>query len=81
VNCSTCKQPTKHVFEMMEEVAGVGPERRFLCFRCVGALGEREMALSRKALCPTCDKESVTVVVNRENAIAFSCPDGHSWTL
>ncbi len=81
MNCTQCKRPIKRAFEMMEDVPGVGPEKRFICFQCVSVFGEEEMRLHRKAICPTCGTESVKVSVSRENAFEFSCLQGHSWIL
>lgn len=81
MNCSYCKKPIKHAIVLMENVPGVGPERKDACFSCVSRVAESEMRMSQKAICPTCNTESEKVTLKADSNFEFSCKSGHTWVL
>lgn len=81
MTCTRCKRSVKRTVEIMEDVPGVGPQKKFLCFQCTSEVAEEEIRLSRKSTCPTCNRESVRVSVNQKSVFEFICQENHSWIL
>lgn len=41
MKCDMCGQPQAWLFELLQDVRGVGPSKKHVCFICIGRLGEQ----------------------------------------
>lgn len=77
MTCNICGLPVLWTFELIQNVGGVGPQKKLVCFPCLTSLGEQLIRDWRRE-CPTCH-QAPTGMSPGAGRDYQSCTNGHLW--